>query len=915
MASVEIDLWLRGGGLVVAASERAARAVGAAFHRARRAEGLAAWPAPNIHDWRSFVGGAWQARSLDQRLPLNALQEHLLWAEIVGATERGSALLAGPRHRLAALGMGAHELLCDYAPQFLNEVARNGWQQDAGVFSGWLADFQRVCRFGSLIAAARLPLELQRHLEADAAERPPLLLAGFDRILPIQRKVFDAWGTWREAPRGEVATELRFYEAPDAQTELAACALWSKQRLAAQPSARLLVVTRDLLHRRGEIERAFLRFGDGVAPLFEFSLGVPLSQVALVRAALLVLRWLCDPIEEHELDWLISSGKTANAAESQKLAAFMRAIRGRGWERPGWRFEEFIRQRPGTELLASWAARMTQARRRLEASTRPLGSTGGADAADPFTWAELAPQLLDAAGWPGARPLTSAEFQALRRWQRALDECASLGFNGRRMSWREFLLVLGRALDETLFAPESRDPPIQIAGPAESAGLIAEGVWFLGATEDSWPATGATHPLLPFEIQRQAAMPHASPQLDWGFAHSITRRLLASGSEVHFSYPRQSEDLEMRPSRVIAQVAGPSRPLPSKYLAPPAPAPIAVAFPDFSRIPLFAGEAPGGSSILTAQSQCAFKALATARLGAQGWKPAQAGFTAAQRGQLLHAMLRGIWGGAPAGIRSHAELLAKADDCRAFVEGHARNALRNSLPATVRERMPQRYLELEETRLVDLVTEWLAFEATRVPFVVAGVEVPASPSIAGLTLHLRLDRIDRLADGSLLVVDYKSGNVSPSAWELPRPDEVQLPLYAGFGLDDDLRAELAKDSREVAAANTDAESEGRLGGLVFAKVRAGEHFFAGRVGDAKALLLSDLHAGCALVRRKLAAEELIAWREYIEQMARDFLAGRADVNPRQHPQTCEHCDLHALCRIQEGQAQPDESEWEEVSDE
>ena len=469
--------------------------------------------------------------------------------------------------------------------------------------------------------------------------------------------------------------------------------------------------------------------------------------------------------------------------------------------------------------------------------------------ADPFTWAELVPQLLQTAGWPGTRPLTSAEFQALRRWQQALDECASLGFNGRRMSWREFLQALVRALDETLFAPESRDAPIQITGPAESAGLFADAIWFLGAAEDSWPATGATHPLLPFEIQRQAEMPHTSPQLDWDLAHSLTTRLLASAAEVRFSYARQSEGVEMRPSRLIAQVAGPPQPLPAEDSPPPEPAPVVVAFPDSSRVPLSARTAPGGSGVLTAQSQCAFKAFATARLAAQGWEPAQGGLTAAQRGQVLHAVLHSIWAGPPDGIRSHKDLLAIAD-LRTFVEGHARNALRTTLPATVRERMPQRYIELEEARLVDLVGEWLAFEATRAPFVVAGAEVDVNPSIAGLALQLRLDRVDRLADGSLLVIDYKSGDVSPAAWELPRPDDVQLPLYAGFGLDENLRAQLAGRSRAVAAANGDAESEGRLGGLAFAKVRAGEHCFEGRVGDASRLLLPNLHASSALVKRK-----------------------------------------------------------------
>jgi ATP-dependent helicase/nuclease subunit B len=910
-----IDLWLRDGGLVVAANERAARAASAAFHRARRAEGLDAWPAPNIQDWRSFIRGAWQARSFDDRLMLNALQEEWLWAEMVSATGPGEVLLAASRHRMATLAMEAHELLCDFAPEFLNERARSGWRQDAEAFSNWLAEIERTCSSDRLISAARLPLELLPVLDGDAEQRPALLLVGFDRLLPVQRRVFDAWGTWREAPLGEPAPQPRFYAASDAQTELAACALWCNHQLACNPQPRLLVVAQNARERRGAIERAFLRFA-GRAELFEFSLGVPLSQVALVRGARLVLRWFSDPIEEHELDWLISTEQTADAAESRTLAAFMRAVRRRGWEQPHWRLDDFLRQRPGIELPPAWAARMTHARRMLERSTQgSIGAMpGGGRTADPFTWAELVPQLLEAAGWLGARPLTSAEFQALRRWQRALDECASLGFNGRRVSWGEFLLVLGEALETALFAPESRNAPIQIAGPAESAGLIADGVWFLGGTEDSWPAPGATHPLLPFAIQRQAAMPHSSPQLDWDVSRSVTMRLLASAPEVLFSFARQNEDIEMRPSRLIAQMAGAPEPLPSEYLAPCAPMPIAVAFQDFSRIALRASEAPGGSSVLTAQSQCAFKAFAVARLGAQSWGAAQAGLTAAQRGQLLHAVLHAIWAGPPSGIRSHGELVAIGDR-RHFVEEHARNALRTALPPGVLHRMSQRYLELEKTRLVDLVVEWLAFEATRIPFVVAGVEINASPSIAGLGLHLRFDRIDRLADGSLLVIDYKSGNVSPKAWELPRPDDVQMPLYAIFGLDEDLRAKLGNDSRDVAAANIDADSEGRLGGLVFGKVRAGEHCFAGRVGDAKAMLLSDVPAGSALAKRNLTAEELMAWREYIEQMAQDFLAGRADVDPRQYPQTCERCDLHALCRIQEGQAQIDESETEEASDE
>jgi hypothetical protein len=57
-----------------------------------------------------------------------------------------------------------------------------------------------------------------------------------------------------------------------------------------------------------------------------------------------------------------------------------------------------------------------------------------------------------------------------------------------------------------------------------------------------------------------------------------------------------------------------------------------------------------------------------------------------------------------------------------------------------------------------------------------------------------------------------------------------------------------------------------------------------------------------LVKDALTAEQPMDWRECIEELARDFVAGRAEVDPRDYPTTCELCGLQALCRIQEREA-------------
>lgn len=887
-SAAELDAWLRNGGLVVTASDRAARAIAAAYHHARRAEGLTAWQAPQVLDWQRFLRTAWDEQTTDGRLLLNSFQEQSLWAAIVADSGHSAALLEGPRDRLAALAMEAHRLLCLYSPKFLARSSRASWQLDAAAFSQWLAAFDEICRNGNLLSMSHLPLELNPVLQGGQTERPPLLLAGFDRLLPMQRSIFDAWGHWQEMAAGEPACTIRSYSTADTKDELAACAHCCRSRVAANPRARLLIVTQDVTLRRGELERAFLKHAnrDGATP-FEFSLGIPLIQTALARSAQLLLRWLAGPLEEHELDWLFSTeSATANSQEAFALQAMMRAVRRRGLERTQWTLRAFTQQPVSGQLPAGWVQRMLGAQRHLETSAQLQRS--------PLDWAALVSELLETLGWPG-RIMSSAEFQIERRWQQVVDTCGSLGFDGRRVAWADFLSDLTRGLGETLFAPESEDAAILIAGPSESAGLTADAIWFLGADEDSWPARGSMHPLLPFDVQREAEMPHAAPQFDWELANAITRRLLASAHEVHFSFARQKDGVDTRPSRLVAHYAGSPQELPSDLVPPVSQHPLAVSFADSSRICLNAisevesetssangaeARAPnhvvrGGSTVLTSQSQCPFKAFATARLGAQWWEPAEVGLSASLRGQLLHAVLHSVWGGPPDGIRTLDQLNA-LPDLRAFVAKHARRTIAEKIPAASREQMPQRYLELEEQRLTRLVTEWLQFETTRIPFTVAATEVDASPTVAGLTLKLRLDRVDRVNDDSLIVIDYKTGDVSPKSWELPRPDDVQLPLYAGFAI-----------------------SDAELGGLLFAKVRPGELCFTGRVGDAASTLFSDLGHSSALVKNPLTAEQLIDWREHIEQLARDFLGGRAEVDPREYPTTCKRCGLHTLCRIQE----------------
>src|SRR5579863_10072350 len=116
----EIDAWLREGGVVVTASDRAARAIASAYHRARLDEGLKAWVAPEVLSWQRFARREWERRSADGRLVLNAIQERAIWADLVVTGGHAAATLSASRHRLASMAMEAHALLCSYADRLLD---------------------------------------------------------------------------------------------------------------------------------------------------------------------------------------------------------------------------------------------------------------------------------------------------------------------------------------------------------------------------------------------------------------------------------------------------------------------------------------------------------------------------------------------------------------------------------------------------------------------------------------------------------------------------------------------------------------------------------------------------------------------------------------------------------------------------
>jgi ATP-dependent helicase/nuclease subunit B len=885
---------LERGGIVVTGNARAARSLRQSHAAAQRASGRHAWPTPLIHDWQSWLSVLWQQRLQnlpDAPLLLTPLQERVIWKKIASES-------ASDSETIAKLALKAWELLGD----FIAHGERNqSWgareSSDSEVFRGWASTFDRQCKANRWLSRSGLTSLLIESIGRRVIELPrEILLIGFDRFTPAQQMMIDAArkaGTAvNELESPPESGSLQLVQARDPRDELASCAWWLRRKLEENPAASIAVIAQRADEMRGEIHRIFRTIlmpeSTGIenseAMPFEFSLGIPLATLPLIRAALLALRWLAEPLEQPSVSWLTTSGFLAAAGEDLlELAEFDAELRRHSRLPPTASLDAFLRYSPRSTSLA-----VRQFHSRLRAFQTEAGSEGVTNRRRTFAeWIAVVEGLLRSLQWPGGRTLESVEFQAFARWERLLGEVAALGFDGARVSWIEFVTVLDRYASETIFAPESRRAPIQIMGPLESAGQHFDALWFLGVDDRNWPATGQPNPLLPLWLQRKTGMPRASLSEAWGLHLAITQRLASSAAECVFSHALRDETGEVRTSALLKEALRSPLPLRSSdqlraTLQVPAVLPHCrrtERIDDASSIPWPSETHAGGADILKRQSACAFQSFAVRRLGAEELDTPERGLSPLDRGNIVHDVMNAFWSKPnPMDL----PLRNRRDLVNATVSGSLPAILDFHIAEVFRERRPiepvsgwsEAYFEVEQNRLRNLVLNWLDSEITRTDFTVEACEKENEAEVNGLQLRLRVDRIDEV-DGGRLILDYKTGNVAPAMWSGERPDEPQLPLYAIHGQVDTLR------------------------GVLFAQVRAGDSLFKGRVEDANRTVARAFDGRSDMIRNPLTEEIREQWSNALSNLAVQFLAGDAAVEPKLYPSTCKYCALAPLCRVAE----------------
>jgi probable DNA repair protein len=466
--------------------------------------------------------------------------------------------------------------------------------------------------------------------------------------------------------------------------------------------------------------------------------------------------------------------------------------------------------------------------------------------------------MLQAFRWPGKTPLTSDENEIVEAWKDAVSELATLSALSSPVSLDEALDTLHRALRTHFVASAGTlRSPVQILDSKDAAGLICDVAVLTGLGEESWPPPVRISPLIPMRLQERHGVPGAGAQ---GIRREVARLsngLLSAARSSTGTFQNMTAPV-LRPYLVETQQTGDmwKGPLPVNSFAPSAEPHIRDAIAP----PLVTGShrVPGGNGILKAQSQCPFQAFAKYRLGARELKDAGFGYDALDRGNFVHNALQKIW-----------ERLGSGDALRSLsdedLEGLVRSCVADVFAVTnARDPLSVALIRAEQERISSLVLKWMTeIERARDPnFHVEKTEAEFHCTIAGLELSLRLDRVDRLADGSLLLIDYKTGAVvEEKNLTCPRPKEPQLLLYA--------------------TALRDSE---RIAGIYFGKINEDRVALVGLGPIAKA-------------KRAWDTARAVESTAEIERLAADFVAGAAAVDPL--PKSCDICHLKALCRFNE----------------
>jgi probable DNA repair protein len=832
------------------------------FVRERLKQGLETWDRPAIYSMDAWLVTRWQeARYTLPDVPslLSPAQETALWHAVI-EEEHPNLFDITATVRLART---AASLIAEWNIPSQGEAWND--HADALQFQLWYRSFRRRCDERKWITRAQLPRLVAAWIASGELPSESTLFVGFESTSPALESIIVALGSRAirlpldHAKPAKKAISKGFDCLPD-EIDFAARRL--RLLFEENPTRSMALFVPDLMKRFSLVQRTLHSvFFPSIAtkltapqnePPFRLSTAGLLIEQPVVSAALLLLNLACPRIDHADAGSILRSPFIAGAKEERNARA-LADIELRRQRELDVRFADIEKASSRCPVLtASWQKLSnllpkTQKKRALS------------------EWSELISDFLAAVGWPGDKDLTPGEEAMIERWKNQLSELSSLGLVSPPVSFDAVIAHLNRLLSVRLEHGEWA-APIQVLDAELAMGVEFDSAIAIDVSEETWPAPVRISPLVPLKLQRQYQVPASTIQGSREERVRKTKALFEAAPDVLVTYTerlasvatafvaKKSQDVSLWEG----QLPNESYPIESLEQLPDGQAPAFVAI----------GEVRGGTNVIKAQSQCPFQAFAKYRLNARRPEDASFGFDALDRGSFVHKSLEFVW-----------RRLQSSQNLKRLPLEDLKNLVSESIAEAVKSNdsgpLHQLSVETERERLQEVIFDWLEQERGRVEdFTVETIEQEQKFEVPGLSLKLRVDRIDRLNNGNLVLIDYKSGKQTRPKLEGERPAEPQLLVYA---------------------ASVDAVVDG----VFFGQLKPRE---VKAVGFSR----TKQFKGQTAEAKKDWETYIEKSRENVANLANEFVRGVAEVHPTGAP--CGFCGMKPFCRINEKGAAQEEEE-------
>jgi len=743
--------------------------------------------------------------------------------------------------------------------------------EEIELFALWQAEFELRCEAEQWLQGARLAEQVGLQIAHGVIQLPQrvehYMLQQWNRSeQQLLEQLRGAGVTVDEYRLPALRSEQQVVEAlePQHEIELAASHIFTHLQL--HPTERIGVVVLELRTRRAQIESVFSE------------VAVPATATEAVPPSQLPYRISCgqalldDPRIHHALQLLKLAQQGLPLLEA---AALLRSP----WLLLGAEMEvrsicELQLWRQGVQQVSLKRLQQLPLSPRFQGALQALSELDLQQPAQTHHWAERFTHALAFFEWAENGEQSPVSFAAYNGWREGVDRFVALDEWVGTIDGRQALAELRQVLSGIELDLGRSAKAVEVLTPEEADGIQFDRLWVMGCDDMQWPQEKRLSPFLPQEWQRKQV-----PRVDQLHAQQQSRaqleRLKQSATVLFFSYSA-SEAAGAEAERSLTPLLGVVTASEMEYQPPKswwsATDDLALESIEDQAVALPLGSAVrGGSSLLANQSQCPFRGFVRHRLQAEPMEQVRSGLDARERGTLLHELLERCW----REIGCSAEALQKLDTVhlQSMVQKIAAGTV-EQFRDTHQERMGPRFAENEHQRLSLLALRALELDRQRESaFVIEEMERQHQIELGGLTLSIKMDRVDQLEDGRRILIDYKSGKVNRAEWEGERPRAPQLPLYAML-------------LEQVAA-------------VLYSQIRADEVLYKGEQEDETVLAGAEGGKRCATVAVSEDWQaQLQQWHQAVEALAVEFRLGVATVDPQQGQASCQYCGLEPLCRVE-----------------